>query len=294
MDKDPVFGHMFLSAGAMKAGTTWLYAVLERHPALCFSYEKEIHYFHYKYVDRGILSEQRRLDNAKNRYLNITPERNFIGRVRNNLHWVANYLDSPVDDFWYRNLFILRRNELYDCDFSNLYAMLPEQAWRDIERDCEQLRVLYTLRDPIKRLWSHVKFHLQVTGEAHKLSEWGPKEFNNFARRPFIWKNAEYGACLRNMKTALSDEAFKVIFFEDMHADKRGTLAEIEDFLGIPHHDYPQNLLDSRVNESISHPMPDFFPGLFAADVERIVGELEAEGLTVPEKWVRPNVPAQV
>lgn len=38
-----LFGNLFLSIGAMKAGTTWLYAVLERHPALHFTPEKELH-----------------------------------------------------------------------------------------------------------------------------------------------------------------------------------------------------------------------------------------------------------
>ena len=288
MQDNPVFGHLFLSAGAMKAGTTWLYAVLDKHPSLFFSYEKEIHYFHYKYVNRSVLSEKRRLDNAQRRYLNINPERNFIGRVRNNLHWVANYLDNPVDDFWYRNLFALRRTEAYDCYFSNLYAFLPADAWKKIEADCEKLRVLYTLRDPVKRLWSHVKFHLQVTGETEKLAQWGPLEFENFARQKFIWANAEYGACLRNMRTALSPEALKVIFFEDIHTNQRKVLSELEEFLGVSHHTYPDSILNAKVNESISHPMPEFFPGLFKEDFRRISSELEELGLVIPQQWEIP------
>jgi hypothetical protein len=31
--------------------------------------------------------------------------------------------------------------------------------------------------------------------------------------------------------------------------------------------------------------MPDFFPGLFAADIDRITAEIEAEGFVIPEKW---------
>ncbi|WP_298295245.1 sulfotransferase [uncultured Litoreibacter sp.] len=288
MQQDPVFENLFLSAGAMKAGTTWLYVVLEKHPHLFFSYEKEIHYFHYKYIDRSVLSEERRLENAHKRYLNFNPSRAFIGRVRNNLHWVTNYLNSPVDDFWYRNLFALRRAERYDCDFSNLYAMLPEEAWRQIHADSKNLKVLYTLRDPVKRLWSHVKFHLQVTGQTDKLSSWSEKDFHKFAKQPFIWKNAEYGACLRNMRAALPPEALKCIFFEDMHADQRKTLAEIEDFLGIPHHNFPDNVLNSKVNESISHPMPEFFPALFAEDFRRIANDLEEQGMVLPQGW---NIP---
>jgi hypothetical protein len=51
-----LFGNLFLSIGAMKAGTTWLYAVLERHPALHFTPEKELHYFYHRYVNDRHLS----------------------------------------------------------------------------------------------------------------------------------------------------------------------------------------------------------------------------------------------
>ena len=32
---------LFLSIGAMKAGTTWLYSLLERHPQINFTPEKK-------------------------------------------------------------------------------------------------------------------------------------------------------------------------------------------------------------------------------------------------------------
>jgi hypothetical protein len=281
-----LFGNLFLSIGAMKAGTTWLYAVLERHPALHFTPEKELHYFYHRYVNDRHLSEKRRLESAKNRYLfRFDPETANIDRIRGNLHWVASYLDRPVDDFWYRNLFHMRDAETWACDFSNLHAFVPGDVWPRIAADCDRLRVLYTMRHPLKRLWSHVKFHLQVTGGLHFLDEWGPEDFERFARLPHIWDNAEYGAVLRRMKAGLKEEERKVIFYEDLHADHRGTLRSIEEFLGIPPFNYPQPLLDRRFTESVSKPMPDFFPGLFAADIDRITAEIEAEGFVIPEKW---------
>ncbi len=283
------FETLFLSAGAMKAGTTWLYVVLQRHPELYFAPEKELHYFYHRFVDSSLLSETRRLSEAKNRYLfRFDPARANIDRIRGNLHWVAAYLSNPVDDMWYRGLFAGQRRETYRCDFSNLYALLPAEAWRRIAADCDRLRVLYTLRHPLKRLWSHVKFHLQVTNETEVLDTWGPEDFESFARQPFLWDNAEYGRALRNMKAGLPEDVLKVIFYEDLHADQRGMLAEIEDFLGIARFNYPAPALDRKVNESLSRPMPDFFPELFGRDVARIVSELEQEGLTPPDSWRMP------
>jgi hypothetical protein len=90
---------------------------------------------------------------------------------------------------------------------------------------------------------------------------------------------------LRRLKAGLGEDMLKVVFFEDMHADQRGMLSGIEDFLGIRHFDYPEDLLSQRVNESVSRPMPDWFAGLFADDIARINGELQAEGLTLPDSW---------
>ena len=281
-----VYPNLFLSVGAMKAGTTWLYAVLARHPELHFAMEKEIHYFHHRYVNGSQLSEAYRLKEAKNRHLlRFDPEKANIDAVRENLHWISNYLSRPVDDHWYRNLFPLRDHQKYACDFSNLNALLPREAWPQIAEKAQGLRVLYTVRDPLARLWSHTKFHLQVSGQIGKLNDWGPGDFNTFVRSPHIWANAEYGHVLRNLREGLPREMRKVMFYEDVHADQRDALRGIEEFLDIAPFDYPQTLLDKRITEGVKHPMPPFFVELFEKDVMRICDEVRAEGFTLPTAW---------
>ena len=137
---------LFIGAGAMKAGTTWAYQVLERHPDIFFSFEKEIHYFYAAHVDRAVLSDRHRMANVRDKYLRIDPERMHASGVRNRLRWAANYLDGPVDDHWYRSLFLFRRAERFAADFSNLYALLPADVWRRIAARVGELRVLYTMR----------------------------------------------------------------------------------------------------------------------------------------------------
>ena len=289
MDSPRLFSNLFLSVGAMKAGTTWLYAVLSRHPALHFAMEKEIHYFYHRYVNPAQLSEAYRLRETRNRYLlRFDPEKANIDAVRANLRWVDAYLSRPVDDYWYRGLFQLRDHQSYACDFSNLHAHLPAEAWPQVAARCDRLRVLFTMRDPVSRLWSHTKFHLQVTGQLDRLDSWGPAEFDEFIRRPHIWMNAEYGQVLRRLGAGLAPQMRKVIFYEDLHADQRGTLREIEEFLEIAPFDYPQSVLDRRFTESVRHDMPAFFPDLVEADVRRICEEVTAEGYTIPASWRRP------
>lgn len=282
-----LFGNLFLSVGAMKAGTTWLYAMLSRHPELHFTPEKEIHYFYHRYVNDNPLSSARRLKEARNRYLlRFDPEMANIDLIRRNLRWVVAYLDSPVDDFWYRNLFQLQNRQRYACDFSNLNAHLPAEVWPNIAAKCDTLKVLYTMRDPIKRLWSHTKFHLQFSNQMENLEKWGPEEYKRFLYQPHVWENAEYGRVLRNLKAGVPQGDLKVIFYEDIHKDQRKALTGIEDFLGIANHPYPDTLLKKRFTESVKHEMPEFFPSLVAKDVERIKSEVRQEGYDIPDAWL--------
>lgn len=283
--QDMLIDRLFIGAGAMKAGTTWTYQVLDRHPDIFFSFEKEIHYFYAAYVDRDVLSDRNRLANVRDKYLRIDPDRMHASGVRNKLHWASNYLDTPVDDIWYRNLFVLRRHEAWAADFSNLYALLPADAWRRIAARVGELRVLYTMRHPLRRLWSHVKFHLQVTGRSEDLDRWGPDEFRRFARKPFIWDNAEYGRALRRMREGLPEDVLMPVFYEDIHSDRRAFLGRVEGFLGLGAHEYPPQFIDRQVNATAPRPMPGFFADLFAEDLDRIAGEVAAEGLVLPESW---------
>ncbi|MCB8836483.1 sulfotransferase [Aurantimonas sp. VKM B-3413] len=279
--------NLFLSVGAMKAGTTWMQRVLELHPEIYFTPEKEIHYFAHAYMQDGTpLSAQARLARAR-QYIGIDPQNNTTAGVRARLLWTANYLSEPVDDLWYRNLFTFRGRKTWCADFSNLYAHLDEPAWKRVRGGVDRLRVIYTMRDPIKRLWSHAKFHSQFIGKADEVTHWTPEVAEAFLRRNFMWKHAEYGQTVRLLREGLATDELRVFFFENLHKDQTGWLREVEDLLTIAHHDYPQARLSARVNESFDAPMPDWFAGLFRADVERICSELRDQGLQAPASWTK-------
>lgn len=284
---EPLLDRLFLGAGAMKAGTTWLYSVLATHPEIYFSPEKEIHYFYARHVRPDILSEPARLENVKHKYLGFEPRVAHAGMVRNRLRWAANYLDGPVDDHWYRGLFSLRRHGAWCADFSNLYALLPEAAWARIAARVGMLRVIYTMRDPVERLWSHAKFHLKLTGQDDALDRWSPVQVNRFLRQDHIWENSEYGAAIRRMRAGLPDpDALLLVFHEDLHADETAGLRRIEEHLDLSPHDYPAPLLARKVNTTPRRPVPEWFRELVAEDARRIVAELRAEGLLPPQSWL--------
>ncbi len=292
MKRAPLFRGLFIGAGAMKAGTTWLYAMLARHPQLLFSPEKETHYFYAKYVDRNLLNRRHRLRKFNGYVSRINTRRSDINDVGRLLHWLGAYLSSPVDDYWYRNLFYLEDRHKYACDFSILQALMPAEAWPELSAIAGRLKVVYTMRRPIDRLWSHIKYTLESEHKMDVLADWGPKEFEDFCRRPHMWNHVEYGKALQRMKSGLKPDQLKVIFFEDVRSAPRETLAGIETFLGITPQDYPDELLSKRVNETSSQPMPAFLPDLFAQDFERIAREVERQALVVPPSWAATGASA--
>ncbi|MEM6825897.1 MAG: sulfotransferase [Pseudomonadota bacterium] len=282
---EPLIDRLFIGAGAMKAGTTWLYSVLDSHPEIYFTFEKEIHYFYAVHVRPDVLSDAKRLENVRRRHLGIDPERNRAAAVRNRLRWAANYLDGPVDDHWYRGLFALRNGQRWAADFSNLYALLPPDAWARVAGRVGDLRVLYTMREPVARLWSHLKFHLKVAGETEALATWSPDRLERYVRQDFIWDNTEYGAAIRRMREGLGERSLHVEFHEAVHANPRAALAGIERFLGIPPHAYPDGLLARRINATDPSPVPAWFCDRFAEDAARIAEDVRAEGFAPPVTW---------
>ncbi len=281
------FGNLFINAGAMKAGTTWLYWALRLNEDLYFALEKEVHYFHRKYIDASILNDTHRMSQVRTEYLAALQQPDVdIEKMRHYVQWLDVYLRSPMDDAWYSDVIRPTNGQPWSCDFSNLYGHLPQWAWSDIAASCDTLRVLFMLRDPLHRLWSHLKFDLKFNGQLDQLQNWSPEQIDTYLRQPHLWTNAEYGQALQRITGALDASQFKAAFLPEVHTDALGFLRDIEAFVGVRPTEYPRWLLRDKVNQSDPMPMPDFFPDLFRTDVERIKNEIRACGLAIPPDWL--------
>lgn len=280
----PLFDHLLLGVGAMKAGTTWLHALLRRHPGIFFTPEKEIHYFYARYENPKVLDDRWRLNTAK-RYTGFDPATADAAAVARNFRWLSTYLAGPVDDLWFRTLFQGRRHETWVADFSNLNALLSEAGWRRVLASAGQVRVLYTLREPVAQIWSHVRFHLIMTGNRQKLEAWSADELAAFALSNAIWPHSDYAAAIRRMRAVLPAGALQIGLHHEMRAAPLAFLRRTEAFLGLPPHDYPPALLDRQVNVTPDYPMPAGMRDAIAPAVNRLVAELADLGIDVPEDW---------
>jgi len=277
--------NLYLNVGAMKAGTTWLYAHLENHPDIHFSLEKEVHYFAHVNTYHSPLSDNARLARFKQVIHDMNKgDGNIMGALEH-IDWYRHYLAGPIDDSWYEGLFSKRISQRYFADFSNLNSHINSTGWDHIKGLARNLRVTYIMRHPLARLWSHVKFHTKITGEHEAMMNWSPEEFTNMVKKAFIWDNVEYSRVLRTLSENLDPEQYKIMFFEDIHADPLKALRDLEHFLQIRRHQFNQEALSQRVNVSTGLELPAAFRDQFLPELKDEVRKIVELGYDVPESW---------
>jgi len=276
---------LFLGVGAMKAGTTWITEHLSSHPDIHFSYEKELSYFSYIHNEdsKFFLSDANRMDKITG-FINIA-NTTHIDNMRDIMHWSCNYLSNPIDDQWYKNNFSFQGNKKFSADFSNLYAHLDVAGWNHIKSVTKNLKVIYIMRNPIDRLWSHVKFQLEIDGRLDDARSWTKDQLYQYANVEHILRNAEYTRIVKTLNKNLNDQQLLILFYEDIINNPVGLLNNIEKFLNIEQREYCINELNEKINASGYFEMPKFFYELFKEKLNSQVENLSKFNLIIPKSW---------
>ena len=119
----------------MKAGTTWVYSFLSRHPEVYFTPEKEIHFLADHYSDHHPLTSQhlnRRLSTRLKGIQHLRAERQISIQ-----EWYEHvYIPGEKTVEWYKSLFNNQPTDnRWNADFSNLSALINRQGWQKIKQD---------------------------------------------------------------------------------------------------------------------------------------------------------------
>jgi hypothetical protein len=249
---------LFLSVGAMKAGTTWLYDKLKQHPDIHFSPQKEVHFLSHHYGHTNILALSKREKRACVAMRRLRAKEKDPKRVRLMRRWYADYKAEPLDYPWFETIMEADRAAgRYLADFSNLNCFLTPDDWNDLKRNhVKHLRVLYIMRDPVERAWSHFKFHLQFS--KHPAAKQPDKDFRLFRQileKHWFWRNACYADTVKSLRAGLETEQLKITYFEDMVSAPEQFLRSLETFLGLAAGQYRSDLRKPR-NPSIGTALP--------------------------------------
>lgn len=281
-----MINNLFLSVGAMKAGTTWLYEHLRNHPDIHFTPEKEIHYFANKVGIENQLSYRSRLLKLKD-IMRRCHDGNakFIANNIRDIAWYANYANKQViDNEWYISLFDGVDEDKYCADFSNLYCQMGDNGWENVKKISHNTKVIYTLRDPMKRLWSHYKFHHKWVGKEDNVLDDGIELFKETLSKPWFYKNMDYAGNLEKVIHGIGEENVLVLYFEDFRENPSLEAKKIADFLNISPIEIESSSSGKKVNATKDYKMPDEWFEYAQAQMNKYIEDMQNLNL-VHSQW---------
>lgn len=275
---------LFLSVGAMKAGTTWLFEQLKDHPNIQSTPEKEIHYFEQVSGSSNPISFAKRRERMIQAIADKNPS--YVAHHSDKIQWYLDYGSSEiVNDIWYQRLFgnAAFDQNMYCADYSNLYALLQHRGWQRVRQNCRELKVIYTLRDPLSRVWSHYKFHMQFTGRGEAILDGGSDSFVEMLDKDWFWQHACYDQCLERLNRFLGEDELRVFYFEDFRQNPQLTMDELCQYLKIPTIQLAP-ISKEPVNVSRKIDMPDEWKAIALKKLEPTMRALEQSG-NIHESW---------
>jgi hypothetical protein len=281
---------LFLSVGAMKAGTTWLYDKLKQHPDIHFSPQKEVHFLSQYYGHTNILALPKRDKRARTAMRRLRAKEKDPKQVRRMRHWYADYKAEPVDYAWFEKIMEADHAEgRYIADFSNLNCFLTPDNWNDLKGNhVKQLRVIYIMRDPIKRIWSHFKYHLQFS--KHPAANAPEKDFDLFREilgKDWFWRNACYAATCNTLRSGLEQDELQVMYFEDMVQSPEQFLRDVCRFIGLDPLEHEDDL-SRRKNASIVAALPAAWDDYARRKLQDELSAMQTAGIWHP-KWLQTS-----
>ena len=278
-----------LGIGATKAGTTWLYKQLCRHPGIWMTPNKEISFFTAT-QPAGVGRDNPRSRLAYDVF-RLGWHRDlvcFVLGIRSmedleHLRWWVRFYSGHRDDRWYRSLFARAPQGSLAGEFSPVYESCGAVDIRHMHAIAPHAKLLFMIREPVARFWSHFNMN-----RARGLAPGDVMtEGLELLLRPDGETRLLYRQTLRNYTQFFCPEQILVIFYDAIRHEPHRLLADLFKFLEIPQRDYSDSELAERINEgTASVPMPESLRSIAAekyrVDVEslaQVLGGFAADWL---------------
>lgn len=192
----------FFIVGAPKAGTTALYSILNKHPQVCMSSEKETNYFSFKEIE-----EQK-------------------------LYYVKTNINNESD---YRLLFKCEEQAIVLGEASVSYLYYSEVPKR-IKTYNPDAKIIISLRDPVKRAFSHYQMDFSlglVDTTFHQIFLNGPThpKTGNYYQQYFLLSN--YADQIERYIQQFPISNICILLHENLIQCPEQSLEKVFNFLGI-------------------------------------------------------------
>lgn len=244
---------ILMCVGATKAGTTWLFRHLSAHPDCHLRTIKELHYFDTVEVggyDRQIALKVAEFDAVEAKGPGDRPWMHKR-KLRDLADWAAVLEHRAEDAAAYLGYLMQGRGDRRVVgDVTPAYALLPVERLRRIAGLSGDVRFVYLIRDPLARLWSHVR--MLAARAARGLGDLAAKAHGLMDRAlsgdlPAATERGDYAGALARLDAAVAPSRLLVMFYEDLMSRSGGE--RLHGFLGIG---ATEPNFDRRVHEGVA------------------------------------------
>ena len=279
---------LLFCAGAVKAGTSWFTDYLRRHPECHLRSVKELHYFdlleagsfggRIRKLGREIAAHEAELVQAAPqshgwRQRQLADKRQLQAVLSAEGDQTGEYLEYLTAGAGGKRLV---------ADMTPEYGLLPVAALRRLGGLLPDVRFVLILRDPVTRLWSHIRMLVRrmalpeaAFGAAceAKLAEVCAGGAEDVTRR------SDYRGIYQRLAEAVPEARRKVVFYEQMISE--AGIREMTGFLGLA---YAPPDLARRVHEGVAVAISDAQAARAAA---WLTGQYAfvAETFGMPPEW---------
>lgn len=228
-------GPAFIGIGAQRAGTTWLHAMLSRHPQVWLPPIKELHHFDMTAnASPGVGRTRREHLSTRVRAWRRQPwssdQRDILSLAR----YDVGALMGMASDRRYCALFARARAEgLVPGEITPAYAAL---TLPDVERVRAIIgtntKVLFILRDPIDRMWSHATMQFRrIRGRS--VTDVPEAEVLQFLSSTPCTSRTDYAQTLAIWQAVFSADSVRAFFFDAVRDAPAELVADVQGFLGL-------------------------------------------------------------
>ena len=228
-------GPDFICIGAHKGGTSWLYENLCKHPDFSLLPVKELHYFDRskKYASPGRVFAE---GNFGGRFFNPMFYARIAKRMRRAVFqhrkpdeaiWWARQMFSSYSDSWYLSLFDSMKG--ITGDVTPAYSFLKREDVKHVHSVCPDARILFILRDPVKRAWSHYRY----SHKKKKIPDLDDfQKFRSFVDSPRQKMFSNYLGVIDLFLDYYDPKNFRILFYDAILRDPQGLIDEVASFMG--------------------------------------------------------------
>lgn len=248
---------LLFCAGAAKAGTSWLHRVLSDHPGCALRSIKELHFF--DAIERGEVGRQVAAMEARRAGYLADMDGAGPHRLAVRARQVKDCEDLLAvlragDERAYLGYLNAGAEGRMVADMTPAYALLSEDRLRRMTRIAPDVRFLYLVRDPVERVWSHVR--MIAAGRAAKDGNHEGRAAHVLSRvlrgkESEIEARGDYATAIAKLARAVDPRRLMVAVTEEMFT--AAGLSRIMAFLGLA---TPDTDFSRRIHESAAGELP--------------------------------------